>query len=321
MKNKYLLTVKYAVAAVMLGLFGLVGGAVINEMPALAADTELSVTIIELPFSLTVVSPSAGGQVGSSFSLDVSGSNISTVDVYIDFNGDSNYDAGELVGTFTVDEEGSFGPGYFVGPISIPTGTPSGSYNMKVVGYQKATGSGTTDVTIPIDYTQSTPQIDRIEPDFGDINGGTNITITGQNFNSGAKVYVGGKECLNTVVVSSTVITCTTPTGTEGRALVTIIGDNGNYTDTYGFLYVNYGGGGSGGISLNAPGTGLFRFGDTVVMSSDLIIAGLAALVILLTTILFKENRQSQHKSSKVSTSAKKPAKKTPTKRVRSKKQ
>ena len=53
------------------------------------------------------------------------------------------------------------------------------------------------------------PVITSISPTTYGVKGGTTLTITGDNFETGATVSVGGTACANPVVVSSTQITCT----------------------------------------------------------------------------------------------------------------
>lgn len=55
------------------------------------------------------------------------------------------------------------------------------------------------------------PIVSAVSPQVGPNSGGTTITISGQNFQSGASVTVGGAPCTNVSVVSATQITCTTP--------------------------------------------------------------------------------------------------------------
>jgi hypothetical protein len=324
MKNKYLLTVKYAVASAILGVFGFVGLAAIDETPASAADVVLSININQVPYSLTVVAPVSGGAVGDTFSLNLEGENINTVSVYVDFNGDSNYEPGELLSTFNLAIASPFGPNYLVGPVTIPNNTPPGQYNMKVVGTQLNGGNEETSVVIPIDYSLGAPQVSAIVPNHGSTAGGTNIIITGQNFDATSKVFIGNNECLNVVVVNSNKITCTTPAGAAGHVRLTIENANGIYTDDYGFLYKEYptadGGGGIFGLP-NVPNTGLFRVGNTVVMSSDLMIAILTIVVIVLGVLLVKHNKNT-HKQAKKSPRkpTKNGAKAAPAKRVRTKK-
>jgi len=52
-----------------------------------------------------------------------------------------------------------------------------------------------------------------VQPSSGPIYGGTNITITGSNFDANSSVYVDGNPATNVVVVNSTTITAVTPEG------------------------------------------------------------------------------------------------------------
>ena len=59
-------------------------------------------------------------------------------------------------------------------------------------------------------------------PISGPSSGGTNITITGTQFEAAATVTIGGAPATNVVVVSDTQITATTPAGFPGPAVVTV---------------------------------------------------------------------------------------------------
>ena len=59
-------------------------------------------------------------------------------------------------------------------------------------------------------------------PISGPSSGGTDITITGTNFEAPATVTIGGEPATNVVVVSDTQITATTPAGFPGPAVVTV---------------------------------------------------------------------------------------------------
>lgn len=55
------------------------------------------------------------------------------------------------------------------------------------------------------------PVVSLVSPDHGSTLGGTPVTVTGNNFKTGASVTFGGAVASNIVVVSSTQITCDTP--------------------------------------------------------------------------------------------------------------
>ena len=72
-------------------------------------------------------------------------------------------------------------------------------------------------------YTyQDAPVISTIAPIGGPLAGGATITITGTGFLSGATVTVGGSSCSSVNVLSSTSLTCVTPSHALGAANVVI---------------------------------------------------------------------------------------------------
>lgn len=84
--------------------------------------------------------------------------------------------------------------------------------------------NGSTWETVPPSFFTSLPgaTITSISPLVGSMAGGTNLTITGTAFVSGATVTVGGGTCTNVAFVSETSLTCRTPSGSLGVADVTV---------------------------------------------------------------------------------------------------
>jgi hypothetical protein len=79
-----------------------------------------------------------------------------------------------------------------------------------------------------------------ISPTSGDTAGGTSVTITGENFDTGAAsttVTFGGSSATSVTVVNSTTITCDTPSGTAGDVDVVVDQDGNTATLTDGFEY------------------------------------------------------------------------------------
>lgn len=70
---------------------------------------------------------------------------------------------------------------------------------------QSGTLAGGYTVTFPA------PAVVSVSPSSGPATGGTSVTVTGSNFQSGATVLFGSKPATNVVVVSATEITCVTP--------------------------------------------------------------------------------------------------------------
>jgi IPT/TIG domain len=136
--------------------------------------------------------------------------------------------------------------------------TPADSAGVKditVVNVDGKLGSATAAYTT-IDVR---PTISAIAPASGPTNG-SSITITGTNFQTGARVTIGGLPVGNLVVVDSTTITADTPALPVGPADVTITNpDTGTITSTGGFTSalgsgpINYIQ--RGGTTANLPST------------------------------------------------------------------
>jgi hypothetical protein len=83
-----------------------------------------------------------------------------------------------------------------------------------------------------------TVTVTNISPASGGAAGGTAVTITGTNFQAGARVNIGGVECTGIVVVSSTSITCFTGAHAVGLVDVTVTNtDFGFGTLASGYTY------------------------------------------------------------------------------------
>ena len=80
---------------------------------------------------------------------------------------------------------------------------------------QSSCGSGHSDMVgqMVVNAAPSGPSITSVTPNKASTAGGTPITISGNGFENGATVTVGGIAAKNVVVVSSTTIDATTPVG------------------------------------------------------------------------------------------------------------
>jgi len=109
------------------------------------------------------------------------------------------------------------------------------------------------------------PSVLSIVPPIGPPTGGTNVTISGNNFSNGATVSVAGQPCTSVVVISPTEITCTTPSHDPGAVSVVVTDPTTSQSGTLAFTYytaaasvpgfaVNLGGGISvtGGLILRS---------------------------------------------------------------------
>jgi len=82
------------------------------------------------------------------------------------------------------------------------------------------------------------PSLTSVLPPSGPPAGGTAVTITGNNFLSGATVLFGSTEAANVSVVSATAITATSPPGLAGTAAVTVKNPDGQIGSlSSGFIY------------------------------------------------------------------------------------
>ncbi|NLL19910.1 MAG: hypothetical protein GX262_12985, partial [Clostridia bacterium] len=81
--------------------------------------------------------------------------------------------------------------------------------------------------------------IDKVEPNEGTAEGGTEITITGGPFDQGAVVTIGGNPALEVVVVNSGTITAVTPPGEIGWQEVRVKNPDGGWAALpAGFFYI-----------------------------------------------------------------------------------
>jgi hypothetical protein len=82
------------------------------------------------------------------------------------------------------------------------------------------------------------PQVAAVAPYYGATQGGTQVTITGDNFATGATVNFGTAPATNVAVISPTSITATSPAGFPGRVDVTVNTSGGTSGTTAGDLFI-----------------------------------------------------------------------------------
>ena len=75
--------------------------------------------------------------------------------------------------------------------------------------------------------TPAAPTLSGISPSSGSTSGGTAVTISGANFQSGLTLTIGSSQATNVNVVSSSSITATTPAGAAGTVSVTVTNPDG----------------------------------------------------------------------------------------------
>lgn len=82
------------------------------------------------------------------------------------------------------------------------------------------------------------PTVSAVNPAAGSTTGGTSVTITGANYQTGASVSIGGSAATNITVASATTITATTPAHAAGSVNVVVTNpDNQTGTLVNGFTY------------------------------------------------------------------------------------
>ena len=119
------------------------------------------------------------------------------------------------------------------------------------------------------------PSVTSISPSSGPTVGGTSVTITGNNFQTGATLTIGDTAATGVIVVSATSITATTPPGTAGAQSVVVNNPDSKYSNgNTKFTYVPAPtttsispiiGPLAGGTSVTIAGTGFATSGTVTV--------------------------------------------------------
>jgi len=140
-------------------------------------------------------------------------------------------------------------------------------------------------------YPLPGPAISSVSPNSGPTTGGTPVTITGTNFQSGATVTFGALAATNVVVVSATSITANTPLGPATQQLAVDVSvtnpDSTKATATGGFTYTVPALAvisitpntalPSGATGAAATAVTIFGAGFTTALASSVTIGGVAA--------------------------------------------
>jgi hypothetical protein len=98
-----------------------------------------------------------------------------------------------------------------------PTLAPPGQYMLFILN-----GNGVPSVASVVQISATAPSVLSISPTSGSTDGATAVTISGNNFLSGATVQIGGVMATNVIVTNSTTITASTPAHAVGAADVTV---------------------------------------------------------------------------------------------------
>ncbi|MED4586185.1 IPT/TIG domain-containing protein [Brevibacillus choshinensis] len=124
--------------------------------------------------------------------------------------------------------------------VKAPAATASGPVDVKVVNPDGETVTVTNGYTYKPVPELPAPEITKITPNTGLMAGGDIVTIEGNNFVQGVKVYFGSTEAVVKSFASSTKITVTSPSAvTAGEVDVKVVNpDNKEATVAKGFTYL-----------------------------------------------------------------------------------
>jgi prepilin-type N-terminal cleavage/methylation domain-containing protein len=166
------------------------------------------------------------------------------------------------------------------------TANSSGALSGTITVPSISTGSQTVSITESISGIQifstnftvlGLPTVTGISPNSGPTAGGTNVTINGTNFVTGATVTIGGNAATGVSVTNSTTITATTPAGTAGTVSVIVTTAGGSSNAFSGYTYVSpptvtaispSSGPTAGGTSVTITGTN-FVTGATITIGGN----------------------------------------------------
>lgn len=274
---------KKCVLAAVVALVTTIG---LVSMPILASASTIEVFIEEADTdtSVEVVDPLDGSTVGNDpIIITVNGENIDTIRVYLDNN------SGTPIAIIPIGQAGEFTENI---EITLPSSLSNGNHTIIVEGNSLV---GTPEVktdNVAINYNGGQPQIDEILPFNGPSEGGTEITIKGDNFTPDSTVVIGDEDCLNVIFVDQYTLKCATPPHSAGDVNIVVTTPNGTVTKENGFRYVF--------MDVLVPNTGLFQIGSKTVSLYEVI--GIIALLIVLIaafTFLLIGGKRNQSKKPK----------------------
>lgn len=113
-----------------------------------------------------------------------------------------------------------------ISPVQLSVVVPAHSNGTVSVKVTTSDGSS-SELAGAFTYTNSSSSIKSISPISGPAAGGTQITISGSNFQPGASVSIGGYDATSVNVGSSTMIQAITPAHSPGSASVIVTNPDG----------------------------------------------------------------------------------------------
>jgi hypothetical protein len=121
--------------------------------------------------------------------------------------------------------------------VSIHATTPSGTGVADVVVKTPQGLSATLKGVFTFAETPDQPSVTSTAPNSGSVNGGTTITINGDDFIKGAVVRIGGTLCTTIIVLNESTITATTPAHALGSADVVVTNPDGQSSSSGSYTY------------------------------------------------------------------------------------
>jgi hypothetical protein len=119
-------------------------------------------------------------------------------------------------------------PAGSAGAVTVTVTNPGGQFAQLVNGFTYSAATG------------NPPTLTAVSPTTGPVAGGTQITLSGSNFVSGATVRVGGTLCTSVQFISTSTIKATTPAGSAGAQSVQVQNPDGrNFTLPSAFTYTS----------------------------------------------------------------------------------
>ncbi len=107
-----------------------------------------------------------------------------------------------------------------ISPTSISATSPA--LYADAVGVSVTTPGGTSAPSVADLFAYGSPSIQSVEPDAGDVAGGTFVAITGSGFATGATVNFGAVAATDVTVLSGNRLTAVAPAGSAGSLDVTV---------------------------------------------------------------------------------------------------
>lgn len=124
-------------------------------------------------------------------------------------------------------------------------------------------------------YAHPAPSVSSVNPTAGPLAGGNSVTVSGTNFRSGAVVHVGGLECAQVNVVSSSQLTCRAPAQTAGTYPIKVThtdGQIGSVSNAYTYRSAPQ-------VTSLIPARGLPSAGTLLTITGNHFVTGVTATV------------------------------------------